>query len=468
MQKVRFVTAAMALALVGCGGGSSGGGGSTGSSGGGTANRPPAFVGASNFNVVENTRDVATIGTNDPDGDAVTIEFVAGKDAALFTFVGSPGNLGFLNEPSWETPLDANGDNIYEVDLRISDGTASVVRTFQITVSNDKEGIDVRRIATGLGANGSLSYWSDIDELVAISEGGEISRINPSTRAVTVTGQMGGLAAGARILDSWGPDFTFLNGRIYVLVLEDRQLSVRRVEVADPTNVEHVWTHDFGPGTAPIEATIGSLGSNPILAFGDGRMPDEAQNTATLFGTIVEFRTNGALFDHSTPDPQLRLIGLGVRSPVFPHYQGSNTGWVIDRGEAFSEIDYAGFEFQVGQGPANLEWPFRDGLTDISTPGSIVGDRVTAGVVQQLVSGEVGVWTDALARFDGRFFFDSLGNAFSLSDNPADVVENRNVDFTPDAGAIDGIVSARLGDNGLQQSLFLLDSDGELFASAAQ
>ena len=45
------------------------------------------------------------------------VEVVRGIGTALMT-----GQLNFVDDPDFETPLDANGDNVYEVEVVVSDG----------------------------------------------------------------------------------------------------------------------------------------------------------------------------------------------------------------------------------------------------------------------------------------------------------------------------------------------------------
>ena len=90
--------------------------------------------------VVENTVAVGTATATDGDGDSVNYAIIGGADASRFNINAASGVLVFAAAPSFETPTDANGDNVYEVVVRASDGTLSDEQTVLVTVTNVAEG----------------------------------------------------------------------------------------------------------------------------------------------------------------------------------------------------------------------------------------------------------------------------------------------------------------------------------------
>jgi len=83
-------------------------------------------------NTLENKRDIIDINASDDDGDTISFSIVGGEDASLFDIDISSGLLSFKNPPDFETPGDANGDNIYRVTLKISDnsGESSITQAY--------------------------------------------------------------------------------------------------------------------------------------------------------------------------------------------------------------------------------------------------------------------------------------------------------------------------------------------------
>ncbi len=142
---VGLAASCLVLALAGCGGGGGGSssGGGSGPGGGGTpppSNRAPVFTSATSASVAENTAGVFYTATaTDADGDALTYSLAGGADRARFSITGS-GGLSFSAPPDFEAPADANRDNVYQVDLSVSDGKASATQSLSVTVTDVAEG----------------------------------------------------------------------------------------------------------------------------------------------------------------------------------------------------------------------------------------------------------------------------------------------------------------------------------------
>ena len=104
-------------------------------------NEPPALSGPSAVEFVEGGDDsVGAYAAVDPDGDEVSWS-VGGADAASFE-ISAEGVLRFLSPPDFEAPGDADGDNAYQVQVRVTDGKdtagepdAAVDATVEMTVS---------------------------------------------------------------------------------------------------------------------------------------------------------------------------------------------------------------------------------------------------------------------------------------------------------------------------------------------
>ncbi|MEL6688046.1 MAG: carboxylesterase family protein [Pseudomonadota bacterium] len=104
-------------------------------------NRAPSFSTTPiNISVEENTAaTLAMIQASDLDGDTLSFSFT-GDDANAFTFDAATGALRFAMAPDFETPGDANGDNIYAAGLQASDpGGLSETLSIGVTVTNVAE-----------------------------------------------------------------------------------------------------------------------------------------------------------------------------------------------------------------------------------------------------------------------------------------------------------------------------------------
>ena len=119
--------------LSACGGG--GGGGGSNLETPPSLNSAPEFVGVMEYSVDENTSGVTTVEATDPDGDAVTYS-LSGSDANAFSVGSTSGALAFLDAPDYEAPGDSDADNVYEITVSASDGTASASLGLVITVAD--------------------------------------------------------------------------------------------------------------------------------------------------------------------------------------------------------------------------------------------------------------------------------------------------------------------------------------------
>ena len=82
----------------------------------------PVFSGPVSFTVTEATTAVATVTAEDDDGDELAFSISGGADQGLFSIDPDSGALRFLAAPDFGAPDDADGDNLYEVTVSVSDG----------------------------------------------------------------------------------------------------------------------------------------------------------------------------------------------------------------------------------------------------------------------------------------------------------------------------------------------------------
>ncbi|MEC3860643.1 tandem-95 repeat protein [Mesobacterium sp. TK19101] len=133
-------------------------------------NDAPVITSADAVSVVGDATLVGTITATDLEGDGITFAISGGADAALFTLVA--GQLSFAAIPDFQAPRDANGDNVYEVQVTASDGTDGVGQLMRITVMPPATAITTGTITEGdLGdvarASGVLSPAMTYADLAA-------------------------------------------------------------------------------------------------------------------------------------------------------------------------------------------------------------------------------------------------------------------------------------------------------------
>jgi Ca2+-binding RTX toxin-like protein len=110
--------------------------------------------GTASISIAENTAAVTTVVASDADGTIPTYAIAGGADAALFGIDSSTGALVFLASPDFEHPLDADGDNVYEVMVQASDGVNMALQTLSVTVTDINEN---GKTITGTSGNNTIT-----------------------------------------------------------------------------------------------------------------------------------------------------------------------------------------------------------------------------------------------------------------------------------------------------------------------
>ena len=88
-------------------------------------NAAPIFQSDGNLSIPENQTIVYDFNATDPDGNSLVYSILYGDDANAFDLNATGGILSFIIPPDYENPGDNNTDNIYEVTIEVSDGSAA-------------------------------------------------------------------------------------------------------------------------------------------------------------------------------------------------------------------------------------------------------------------------------------------------------------------------------------------------------
>jgi VCBS repeat-containing protein len=103
-------------------------------------NDAPVIASAASATVDEGTTAALTVQANDPDSlDVMTYGIAGGADAALFEIDPATGELRFKAAPDFESPTDADGDNVYDIVVRASDGSLFTDQAVTVSVGNVNE-----------------------------------------------------------------------------------------------------------------------------------------------------------------------------------------------------------------------------------------------------------------------------------------------------------------------------------------
>jgi len=104
------------------------------------SNDPPTFTSTATPSVPEGTTAVQTVTANDPEADALTFSITGGDDQAQFSINSTTGELTFNTSPDFESPTDADTNNVYEVEVTADDGNGGVdTQTISVTVTDGND-----------------------------------------------------------------------------------------------------------------------------------------------------------------------------------------------------------------------------------------------------------------------------------------------------------------------------------------
>lgn len=455
----------LATAITGCGGGD----GSSPTPTPGPTNRAPTFTSASTASIGENSNGIVyTAATTDPDGDAVTITLSGGADASAFSF--ADGALRFVKSPNFDQPTDANFDNSYEVTLTAQDSKgASTSQTISVRVTNDREGISVSRLTSGLGVDAVIAARTrGAEGLIVVSQDGTVREFFGGSATGNVggnvfkTGETGRVLAVAHF-NGYGVAMLDIAGRgimVRTIILQDSQLQY---------TVEKVIA---APSTVQARGTLFIAGDGFLFgALGDP-FGDLAQVPTSGYGKLYRVQVDpfcGASL--GTYCIFAELFGDGVGAPAAGGSYASRS-FLLDRGtDQQNEVTF----FNQGAQPLDFGWPFREGtfVRVANPPAQLNGPSITYAYGDGFFEGRGmtgGIYySGAIAALDDNVLIaDQSGKIFVfragfLNDgilHTSKEMQNRTADFAPVDGTLERPISI-VRDSA--QRVYILDGDGELF-----
>lgn len=90
---------------------------------------------SANVSVITGTTAVTDVNASDAESPTLTYSITGGADAALFTIDPATGVLTFITAPDFNAPSDVGADNVYDVIVQSSDGTAVDTQALAVTVT---------------------------------------------------------------------------------------------------------------------------------------------------------------------------------------------------------------------------------------------------------------------------------------------------------------------------------------------
>lgn len=483
---MRMMAVTTLLLLAGCGGG------------GGSdpvvvpSNQAPQFTSAATASLVENAALSYQATASDPDGDALTFSIAGGPDAARFSITPT-GLLNFVEAPDADRPADADADNVYQVTLSVSDGRTTASLPVEITVTNSREGIAVRRVFSGFNLPEAMTSIPGDSRLFVVERQGKIYYFDPATGTRTFF---------SSIPSPSHPDVSILglvaspnyatDGQLYISYRVDRKFIVRvidraKVEAGGTDYSTVVATFDTLTVFPPSHAGWLGFGSDGLLYFATGSTYEEgftdAHDDGNYVGKLIRITPDTG----ATPPYSYEVVAKGFFSPASAIFI-DNRLLVGDQGSRLaSEIDLVDIN-----GPLlSFGYPYREGTVKThpgrplpTEPAGLVAPLLETPDTLQNGSLILGpIYDGPVSSLRGQLIFSTLSlsgappggtsSIWTIDANqllsatttlPLEAAAKRDQDFAPDAGTINGIRNFTMTADG---RLFILDRDGEIFEVVA-
>ncbi|MFN9987272.1 MAG: beta strand repeat-containing protein, partial [Pirellula sp.] len=125
--------------------------------------------------VVENTTAVTTVVGLDVDSSTtLTYSIVGGADSSKFSINSSTGALVFVTAPDFEAPTDSGANNVYNVTVQVSDGTATATQAISVIVTdNSTGGTVVASYDTYINAGATSTNYGTSTSMIVDRSGGD-------------------------------------------------------------------------------------------------------------------------------------------------------------------------------------------------------------------------------------------------------------------------------------------------------
>ena len=111
--------------------------------------------------------DVESTDAEDSEGSGLTYSITGGADSGKFSIVESTGVLTFASAPDFENPTDAGANNVYDVQVTVTDsGSLTDVQTITVTVTDENEAPSIN--TNGGGDNASVSVYENQTDVTTV------------------------------------------------------------------------------------------------------------------------------------------------------------------------------------------------------------------------------------------------------------------------------------------------------------
>lgn len=151
---------------------------------------PPVFTTESSIDLEEDTENYtldidATDGENDVADEGVTYS-ISGSDASFFEINEESGELALLITPDFESPVDTDADNIYELVIAANDGVNTTTLTLSVVITDVEETLNENLALYGTSSLSSTAWGGVASRAIdgntdGIFSGGSMAHSDPDS-----------------------------------------------------------------------------------------------------------------------------------------------------------------------------------------------------------------------------------------------------------------------------------------------
>jgi hypothetical protein len=261
--------------------------------------------------VDENSTAVTTVTATDEDNlpapDTLKFSLTGGDDEALFAIDETTGALSFIAAPNFEAPVDKDGDNKYEVQVQVSDGTGGIdIQALTVSVADVNDAPVIT--SNGGGATAAVSIDENTTAVTTVTATDEDALPAPDTLKYAL---VGGVDKALFTIDEDTGALSFIAAPNFEAPVGGDNSYEVVVQISDGALTDAqtltVTVKDMNGPPAFTSGSTGTIAENAAISTVayDANATDDGENNGTLAYSLSG--TDAALFTIDADDGEVRF-----------------------------------------------------------------------------------------------------------------------------------------------------------------